>query len=167
MKKLETIILTETWNDLLGAINKTRLSLQNNTIIIDVATKLFGSLIQYISNARNNFDQYKSATKEIKPNSDYKDKLQRKEFAAYVLLDGKEKFYVEMFLPIIDTLNTHLKQRSESNKKINERFSFLTQLQTIEPDRLKKKCKELSTIKFKTSKNVEHTKTVSTSSQPI
>jgi len=32
MEKLETIILTETWNDLLGVINKTSLSLQNNTI---------------------------------------------------------------------------------------------------------------------------------------
>jgi hypothetical protein len=41
MEKLETIILTETWNDLLGAINKTSLSLQNNTITMDVATKLY------------------------------------------------------------------------------------------------------------------------------
>jgi hypothetical protein len=45
---------------------------------------------------------------------------------------------------IIDTLNTHLKQRSESYKEINERFSFLIQLQTIKPDHLKKKCKELA-----------------------
>jgi hypothetical protein len=57
-------------------------------------------------------------------------------------LDGKEKCYVETFLPIIDTLNTHLNQRSESYIEINERFSFLTQLQKIEPDHLKKKCKE-------------------------
>lgn len=120
MKKLETIILTETWNDLLEAINKTSLSLQNNTITMDVATKLFESLSKYISNARNNFDQYESAAKEINPNSDYKDKLQKKRIRSTritflekqsetVQLDGKEKLYVETFHPITDTLNTHLK----------------------------------------------------------
>uniref|UniRef100_A0A2S2PML1 Uncharacterized protein n=1 Tax=Schizaphis graminum TaxID=13262 RepID=A0A2S2PML1_SCHGA len=125
MEKLETIILTETWNDLLGAINKTSLSLQDNTITMDVAIKLFASLSEYIGNARNNFDQYESAAKEINPNSDYKDKFQRKRIRSTritflekpsetVQLDGKEKFYVETFLPIIDTLNTHLMQRSES-----------------------------------------------------
>ncbi|XP_060874012.1 uncharacterized protein LOC132947797 [Metopolophium dirhodum] len=155
MEKLETVILTETWNDLLGAINKTSLSLQNNTITMDVATKLFASLSEYISNARNNFDQYESAAKEINPNSDYKDKFQRIRIRSTritflenpsetVQLSGKEKFYVETFLPIIDTLNTHLMQRSESYKEINERFSFFTQLRTIEPNHLKKKCKELA-----------------------
>ncbi|XP_025194272.1 uncharacterized protein LOC112593901 [Melanaphis sacchari] len=130
MEKLVTIILTETWNDLLGVINKTSLSLQNNTITMDVATKLFASLNEYISRARNNFDQYESAAKEINPNSDYKDKLQRKKIrntritfleepSETVQLNGKEKFYVETFFPIIDTLYRHLKQRSESYKDIN------------------------------------------------
>jgi hypothetical protein len=64
MEKLETIILTKTWNDLLGAINKTSLSLQNNILTMDVATKLFASLIEYINNARNNFDQYESTPKK-------------------------------------------------------------------------------------------------------
>lgn len=66
-----------------------------------------------------------------------------------VQLAGKEKFYIETFLPIIDTLNTHLKQRSESYKEINERFSFFTQLQTIEPDHLKKNAKnwQISIVK--------------------
>jgi len=154
MEKLETVILTETWNDLLGAINKTSLSLQNNTITMDVATKLFASLSEYISNARNNFDQYESAAKEINPNSDYKDKFQRIRIRSTritflenpsetVQLSGKEKFYVETFLPIIDTLNTHLMQRSESYKEINERFSFFTQLRTIEPNHLKKKMQRI------------------------
>jgi hypothetical protein len=116
MEKLETIILTETWSDLLGAINKTSLSLQNNTITMDVATKLLASLSEYIDNARNNFDQYESAAKEINPNSDYKNKLQKKIIRSTritflenppenVQLEGKEKLYVETFLPIIDNLH--------------------------------------------------------------
>ncbi|KAL4131799.1 hypothetical protein QTP88_009055 [Uroleucon formosanum] len=92
---------------------------------------------------------YESAAKEINPNSDYKDKFLKKRIRSTsitflekpsetVQLNGKEKMYVETFLPIIDTLNTHLMQRSESYKEINERFSFFTQLQIIEADHLKK-----------------------------
>lgn len=114
MEKLETILLTEIWNDLLIIINKTSISLQNNTVTMDVATKLFASLANYISNARNNFNQYESAAIEINPNTDYKDKSQRKKIrstritvlegpSVNVQLNGKEKFYVETFLPIIDT----------------------------------------------------------------
>jgi hypothetical protein len=77
---------------------------------MDVATKLFASLSEYISNAQNNFDQYASAAKEIKPNSDYKNKLQRKRIGGTRItflenpsetmqLDGKKKCYVETFLP--------------------------------------------------------------------
>ncbi|KAF0723161.1 zinc finger MYM-type protein 1-like, partial [Aphis craccivora] len=89
--------------------------LQNNTITMDVATKSFRHLASTL---------YESAAKEINPNSEYKDKLQKKEFVAHtVQLDGKENFYAETFLPIIDTLNTHLKQRSESYKEINERIA--------------------------------------------
>ena len=51
MKKLEPILLTEIWNDLLGLTNKTSVSLQNNTVTSDVATKPFASLVDYISSA--------------------------------------------------------------------------------------------------------------------
>lgn len=78
MEKFETILLTDIWNDLLGIINKTSINLQNNTITMDVVTKLVASLADYISKAHNNFDQYESAAKEINLNSDYKDKSQKK-----------------------------------------------------------------------------------------
>lgn len=39
MEKFETALLTEIWNDLLGIMNKTRLSLQNRTMTMDVVTK--------------------------------------------------------------------------------------------------------------------------------
>lgn len=155
MEKLETILLTEIWNDLLGIINKTSISLQNYTMTMDVATKLFASLADYISSARSNFDQYESAAKEKNPNADYKDNSQRKGIRSTritflegpsetVQLNGKEKFRIETFLPIIDTLDAHLKQRSESYKEVNKRFSFLSQLKTIDSDQLTNKCKEFA-----------------------
>lgn len=45
---------------------------------MDVVTKLYESLISYVNNARNNFDQYETAAKEKNPGADYKDKFERK-----------------------------------------------------------------------------------------
>ena len=64
MEKLEIILLTEVWNDLLGTMNKTSLSLQNSTTTMNDATKLYTSLVDYVNNIGNNFDQYESAATE-------------------------------------------------------------------------------------------------------
>lgn len=161
MEKLETILLTEIWNDLLGVINKTSISLQNNTLTMDAATKLYASLIDYISNARNNFDQYELAAKEKIPNADYKDKSERKRIrstritfvegsSSSVQLNGKEKFRVDTFIPIIDTLYAHLKKRSAAYQDIDNIFSFLAQLITINSDHLRKNAKNLQISIMKT-----------------
>lgn len=157
MEKFETALLTEIWNDILGIMNKTSLSLQNSTMTMDVVTKLYESLISYVNNARNNFDHYETAAKEKNPGADYKDKFERKRIRSSRLtffegpsssetlqLRGKEKFRVDTFIPIIDTLITHLKKRSAAYKEIDNRFSFLCQLTTIESDELTKKCNEFA-----------------------
>lgn len=92
---------------------------------------------------------HESSAKEINPISDYKDNSQKKitcctrttfwkDHPRLCSMNGKGKLLVETFFPIIVTLNTHLYQRSESYNEIDERFSFIFQLQTIEPDHLKK-----------------------------
>lgn len=59
-KKFDTILLIEIWNDLLEIMNKTSINLHNNTVIMNVATKCYASLVDYVYN----FHQYESATKE-------------------------------------------------------------------------------------------------------
>lgn len=155
MEKLEIIVLTEIWSDILERINKTSLSLQKDTLTMDVATKLFASLVDFIGNVKNNFDQYESSAKENFPDADYKDLSQRTKIrssriafydgsAETIQLTGKKKFKIETFLPMIDTLITHLKQRSDSYKEINQRFGFLSRLKTIKSDELKNSCKEFA-----------------------
>lgn len=159
MEKLEIIVLTEIWSDILERINKTSLSLQKNTLTMDVATKLFASLANFIDNVRNNFDHYESSAKENFPDADYKDLSQRtrnrsSRIAFYdgsaetIQLTGKEIFKIETFLPMIDTLITHLKQRSDSYKEINQRFGFLSRLKTIKSDELKNSCKEFAEMYY-------------------
>lgn len=45
---------------------------------------------------------------------------------------------------MIDTLNTHLNQRSDSYKEINQRFGFLSCFKTIKSDEWKNSCKEFA-----------------------
>lgn len=145
MEKLENIVLAEIWSNILERINKTSLSLQKDTLAMDVATKLFASLVDFIGDVRNNFDQYESSAKENFPDADYKDLSQRTKTrssriaffdgsAETVHLSGKEKFKIETFLPMIDTLLVQLKQRSDLYNEINQRFGFLSRLNTIKPD---------------------------------
>lgn len=84
-------------------LNKTSLSLQNNALTLDVATKLFKSLIDFLDNVRNQFDRYECEAKEKFPEANFKDKIHRKVVrssrltffdgaADTVQLVGKEKF---------------------------------------------------------------------------
>lgn len=81
--------------------------------------------------------------------------LKEKDFAAHASLflkgssetaqlRGKEKFRVDTFIPIIDTLNTHVKKHSAAYQQIDSRFSFLCHLTTIESGELTKKFKEFA-----------------------
>lgn len=59
-----------------------------------------------------------------------------------VQLKGREKFRIETFHPIINTLEACLKEQLESYQEINRRFSFVSELKTIHPEHLRTKCRE-------------------------
>lgn len=68
----------------MGIINKTSISLRNNTLTMNVGTKLFASLIisivHSVISVRTNWLPKKN------PNGEYKDKLKEKEMATHVSL---------------------------------------------------------------------------------
>lgn len=159
MENLEFIILTEIWSSILERIDKTNNYLQKETITLDVATNLLTSLYDFITNLRDKFDNFESSAKEKNPESDYKDLSQRTrrrssrqsffEFdgsAPSVQLNGKERFNVETFLPIIDTLSVHLKQRLSSYETVSQRFSLFYHLKTLNSEEIRQGCKEFSEI---------------------
>lgn len=157
LEKLENILLTEIWSNILERINKTNLSLQKSTLTMDAAAKLFASLADFLDDMTNNFEKYECCVLAKFPEAKYKDLSQRKVTrssrirffdgpATPVNLSGSEKFKIETFFPIIDTLATNLKQRSKSYKEIYERFGFLFELQTIELSVLNNKCKHFAEI---------------------
>ncbi|KAL4703824.1 hypothetical protein ACJJTC_016791 [Scirpophaga incertulas] len=79
---LESNILTKIWSSILERIDKTSNYLQKETthtlVTLDVATNLFTSLYDFITNLRDKFDNFESSAKVKKPESDYlKDLSQR------------------------------------------------------------------------------------------
>lgn len=155
MEKLEFLILTEMWSTILERIDKTNVNLQKATMTMDVAINLLTSLANFIDTVRNNFDEFESSAKEKYPEADYKDHYQRRRArssrvtffdgsAPSVQLNGKEKFKSETFLPVIDTLTVHLKQRLESYKEIGQRFVFLSRLKRLNSKELGHSCKEFA-----------------------
>ncbi|KAL4721689.1 hypothetical protein ACJJTC_018206 [Scirpophaga incertulas] len=157
MGNLEFIILTEIWSTVLERIDKTSNYLQKETITLDVATNLLTSLYDFITNLRDKFDNFESSAKENNPESDYKDLSQRTRrrssrqsffdgSAPSVQLNGKERFNVETFLPIIDTLSVHLKQRQSSYEIVSQRFSLFFHLKTLNSEEIRQGCKEFSQI---------------------
>ncbi|KAF2880800.1 hypothetical protein ILUMI_25375 [Ignelater luminosus] len=97
-------------------------------------------------------------SKRKHPESDYKDLSQRTRgrssrqtffdgFELSVQLNGREKFTIETFLPITDTLSVHLKQRLSSYKDTNHRFGFFS-LENSNSEELKQSCKEFVEIYY-------------------
>lgn len=159
MEKLEFILLTEIWNSILERIDRTSNYLQKETITLDVATNLFTALDDYIISLRDKFDYFESSAREKNPNSDYKDLSQRTKrrssrltffdgSATSVQLNGKERFKIETFIPIIDALGVHLKQRLSSYKDISQRFGFFFRLKTLNCEELRQSCKEFAEIYY-------------------
>lgn len=117
---------------------------------------MFTSLDDFIINLTDKFDYFESSAKERNPESDYKDLYQRTKrrssrqtffdgsAPSSVQLNGREKFKIETFLPIIDTLSVHLKQRLSSYKDIIKRFDLFFRLKTLISKELRQSCTEFA-----------------------
>lgn len=73
MEKFETALPTKLWNDILGIMNKTSLSLQNSTMTMDVVTKLHKSLISYVKARVLESDNYQKTINTVPTELRHKD----------------------------------------------------------------------------------------------
>lgn len=172
MERLETVFLTIFWNDVLMRLNKTNKMLQKTTLTLSVAVKMLKSLTLYISEKRNKFDWYEKRANEIAPNSVYKDINKRIKKRSTrltyfdntdtpdpdVILEGSEKFKIETFLPVIDTLLNNLTKRSKAYENIFEIFGFLEILTDVNEQTLTNSCTHFASIY---NKDVNETELIS------
>jgi hypothetical protein len=99
--------------------------------------KLDGSLEQYISRIRNNFEEYKGKAIQICGKIQYKKdkrrtvkrKRQFDETINEVITEiGKEDFRINVFFIILGKLNAEFVRRGSSYKDLCVKFDFLTNI---------------------------------------
>lgn len=155
MEHLETKFLTILWKDILERMNTISKVLQSKDVNILVAANLLESLKSYLQETRDKFNEYEFKARSMCPDADYSEGKKRERtrsvrFSRYdgsgeeLLLNKSEKFKVETFLPILDTLIVELTRRAEAYSQIGNLFSFLSELKTITSDALKTKCEHLA-----------------------
>lgn len=74
LKKKEVGITTIVWNTILQRINNTSIDLQKSTINLFVIVSVYESLITFIHDVRNSFDNFELESKSFNINSEFCDK---------------------------------------------------------------------------------------------
>ncbi|XP_055908461.1 zinc finger MYM-type protein 1-like [Eupeodes corollae] len=146
-KKKENV-MTLFWNAILDRINAVSKSLQHPAIELTTAVDLLKSLLHFLASQRELFDEYEMQANQ-KTNIEYSDENQRvrrrKKYhdegsGEEVLLNGKQKFKIETYLPILDMLYGELSRRLKAYEEINSLFGFLTDFMTKTNQEIKDAC---------------------------
>ena len=134
MDHLETVLLTDLWNTVLERFNKTNKSVQAEEIELGTVVTLLEALSTFLISLRSKFDEFERRAIDVAHVKIYKDVNQRKrrQTAQHqdinsTTLHGRDKFRVETFFRIIDTLITECKERTAAYLIVNLRFRFLTE----------------------------------------
>lgn len=157
MDKLEIVILTVMWNDILSRFNQVSKSLQSPEIDLKVAVDLIHTLQLYVQELRDQFGEYERKAKERCIDSEYSElhKRVRKRSVRITFFEGpaedtikdvRQKFKDETYLPIIDSLNIELKKRAEAYENINSRFNFLVNLRQLDKKQIMQQSENLATF---------------------
>lgn len=71
MDELETAVMATAWNDILGRLNSTSISLQDPTVSLNTATGLMVSLVDTVQFAWDRFDVYEQMATEKVQHGEY------------------------------------------------------------------------------------------------
>ena len=146
--------MTVTWHTILERLNATSLSLQKVDIDLLSAVKLYDSLITFLLQMRDRFDEiettaksyveikeYREATKRIKRRKRFFGESSTADAAAE--LSARDQFRVQVFYCILDCLVAELRKRMSAYSAIHGLFGFLTEFESITSDDLRKRAAHL------------------------
>ena len=133
MGKRETAFLTSFWNSILERINETSKFLQSETIDLGTAVALLKSLLEFLTLQRHNFEQYNEQVNNFCSKTiDFEEKRARppKRKAddsgePAIVLTDRDKFKIDTFYAIVDTIVADLSQRIQVYSEVDRRCSFL------------------------------------------
>ncbi|XP_026819431.1 uncharacterized protein LOC113558118 [Rhopalosiphum maidis] len=158
--KLEIAFMTIFWKCVLGRFNATSVYLQRIKIDMVTGNSMLQSLITFVDELRNDFDAIENKAKisSLSVNKEWSNegKNKRKIIQKYSdgttgheSLKGRDTFRVNTFFVIIDKLQTELKKRSSAYDNITNFFGFLTRLDVIDDNLLKKSVNNLVKVYFR------------------
>ena len=151
MESLEFALLSILWNDVLTRFNSVSKSVQATDANLSTVTTLISSLKSFVQSLRDDFDRYEKEAKKIAPDVTFADEQHRRRprstritdnegNAEDTILEGRNKFRIEVYIPILDSLAAGLQQRSVAYDNINSRFSFIEKLPDLTVSQIKEHC---------------------------
>ena len=130
---------------ILERFNAVSKSLQKETIELQTAVNMLKSLSDFLTSQRDLFDEYKEKANE-KVKTQYFDNCNRLRKrkrhhadgdAEEVVLLGKGKFRIEIYLPTLDRLSAKLNRCMQVYDKIHSLFGFLVEFPSETNDKLR------------------------------
>jgi len=153
LEKLETVILLVTWQEILKRFNATSQQLQKPGLDLNTAVKLLESLTEFVQDLRERFDDFEHIAIDKCGHSEYEDDRRRVrrrkrhhdevDSADDTQLPPRERFRTTSYIPIIDQLTTSLGDRLKAYGTLRQRFSFFSEITTMQTDKLRDSAADL------------------------
>ena len=143
LKKLDTSVMLVMWDTLLERIQKTSEALQKTRLALNTAIQLLKSLISFIKDMREQYDETEEKAMEKCPANKYHQELRRtrktprfldddddggSDVGSDTALSAKEYFRINSYLPVIDSPVTGINLRLEAYQLLSLRFGFLSNI---------------------------------------
>ena len=153
MNQLETALMTVIWHTILVRFNATSLSLQKVKIDLLSVVKLYESLITFLLQMRDRFDETEEQAKAYVGVKECKKATQRtkkrkrffddKSNTPDTELSARDQFRVDVFYRIVDCLIAELRKRISAYSAMHGLFGFLTEFPSLTSDDLRKRAAHL------------------------
>ena len=130
MEKLEFVFMLHFWSRVLGRFHRVSKALQKSELLLNTCAELYSSLVDFLSEIRDEFDEFDQQAKATLLNINYRAVTRRQRNAPDALseLSSKERIKINSFIPVLDALKANLRRRANVYSDIAEMFLFLANL---------------------------------------
>lgn len=152
LDQFETAVMSVIWGSVLERFNKVNKQLQSVEIDLGLVEELYNSLIAFVQEARNSFDDYEDEAKSFAEvdeySADQKRHRVRKRFhdesssALDTEFTGRSKMKAEVNI-MLDRLLSELERRKNAYSLLNSRLGFLSNLHLLDSTTIRSKAKSL------------------------
>ena len=119
LEQFASVLMCVIWNDILQKVNTVNKALQEPGIELCNVVKLYDTLLKYLFEDRERFDEYEKNAKELSDEKDCKEQTQRNRTRKQFHDEGswandvsdmtpRDKFRMQPFFPIVDALITEM-----------------------------------------------------------